>query len=124
MPAGSRFTSAIHKFKHPFFVLKGKVAVVSENDGFQFIEAPFRGITKPGTRRVLHVLEETVWSTVHRTDIVPENDSDEAKEKAGEMVLNQITEPHKNKFLGGYYRNSVFYENIEQLEFKHKNIKS
>lgn len=110
MPAGSRFTTLIHRFKHPFFVSKGKVIVLSENDGKQIIEGGYRGITKPGTRRVLHNMEETVWSTVHRTDIVPENDSKEAIEKAAELVINEITIPYENELLGGHYRNSVFIE--------------
>lgn len=116
MPANSRFTTLVHKFSHPFFVLTGRVAVFSENDGAQMIEAPYRSITKPGTRRVLHVLEETVWSTVHRTDIVPENDSEEAKEKAADLVLNEITIPYENKVLGGHYRNSVFIKTTPELD--------
>lgn len=118
MPAQSRFTSVIHKFTHPFFVLTGKVAVFSENDGAQLIVAPYRGITKPGTRRVLHVIEETVWSTVHRTDIVPEDDSDEAIEKAADLVMDEITEPYENKLLGGWYKNSVFIEAKPEFENK------
>lgn len=115
MPSGSRFTSAIHKFYHPFFVLKGKLTVWSENDGVQFIEAPFRGITTPGTRRILNIIEETSWSTVHRTDILPEDGTDEATEIAADLVISEITELHENKFLGGYYRNSIHYENKEDL---------
>lgn len=121
MPTGSRFTSSIHKFKHPYYILKGKLTVFSENDGVQFIEAPFRGITKPGTRRVLNIIEETVFSTVHRTDIVPKDDSEEEIERAAEMVIIEITELHENKLLGGYYRNSVYYESKEELEFNIQN---
>lgn len=120
MPANSRFTTLVHKFSHPFFVLIGKVAVFSENDAAQMIEAPYRSITKSGTRRVLHVLEETVWSTVHRTDIVPENDSEEAIEKAAELVLNEITIPYENKLLGGHYRNSVFIKTTSELDNQKK----
>src|SRR5215203_343695 len=58
MPKGSTVTSLIHKTTHPFFVLKGKVSVYSENDGQQLIEAPFVGITTPNTRRVLYIHED------------------------------------------------------------------
>ncbi len=124
MPAYSRFTSSIHQSTHPFFVLKGKLSVFSEIDGVQHIEAPYNGITKPGTRRVLQIHEETIWITSHVTDVVPEDDSEEAKERAADLVMSKITELHENKLLGGYYKNSVFYESREELEFNNQNSKS
>ena len=67
MPAGMILTSKIHKVEHPFFVLRGKCEVVTE-DGDVLIEAPYWGITKAGTKRALRIIEETVWVTVHSTD--------------------------------------------------------
>jgi len=67
MPADVFFITKIHKLSHPFFVLKGKVAVYTEN-GLQVIEAPYSGITEAGTKRVLLTYKETTWITVHRTD--------------------------------------------------------
>ncbi len=57
--------SKIHKTEHPFFILKGKALTYSENDGFQELAAPYHGITKPHTRRVLLIEEDCVWITVH-----------------------------------------------------------
>ena len=37
-------------------------------EGVVRIQAPHHGITKPGTKRVLYIHEETVWITVHATD--------------------------------------------------------
>lgn len=65
MPKGSLITSMIHKTEHPYFILQGKVSVFSDNDGEELIEAPFVGITKSGTRRVLYIHEDTVWITTH-----------------------------------------------------------
>ena len=65
MPAGSIITSKIHKLDNPFFITRGKLSVVSENDGAVEYCAPFMGITKPGTRRILFIHEETDWTTVH-----------------------------------------------------------
>ncbi len=67
MPAGLILTSKIHKVEHPYFVLRGKCDVVTE-EGTQCIEAPYWGITKAGTKRAIHVKEETVWVTVHVTE--------------------------------------------------------
>ena len=67
MPAGLILTSKIHKVEHPYFVLRGKCEVVTE-EGKVLIEAPYWGITKAGTKRALHIIEETVWVTVHSTE--------------------------------------------------------
>lgn len=67
MPKGAILTSKIHKTTHPYFVLRGEVSVLTEK-GIVRIKAPFSGITLAGTKRVLHVHEETVWVTVHKTD--------------------------------------------------------
>lgn len=120
MPAGSRYTTSIHLTAHPFLILKGKVSVFSDVDGLQIIEAPYDGMTKPGTRRIIYAIEETIWATIHETDIVPENDSEEAKAKAGELVMEQITALHENVLLGGTYRNSVFIEPHSEIWDKNK----
>ena len=67
MKKGSLFTSKIHKKRHPYFVMKGKCSVMTE-DGIKEIIAPFHGITEPGTKRVLYMHEDTVWITVHVTN--------------------------------------------------------
>lgn len=59
--------SKVHKVAHPFFVLKGKVSVLTE-EGVQTITAPYYGITPPGTKRLLYTHEETRWVTVHVTN--------------------------------------------------------
>jgi len=66
MPKGALLTSKIHKITHPYFVLKGDVSVLTE-EGVIRIKAPYSGITKAGTKRVLYCHEETVWTTIHIT---------------------------------------------------------
>ena len=67
MPKGHLYTTGIHKQEHPYFIQKGEVRVLTE-DGVVNIKAPFNGITKPGTKRVIYTEEETIWITVHATD--------------------------------------------------------
>ena len=67
MPADQLITTKIHKKLHPFFVMSGKLAIISE-DGIQEIKAPYHGITKPGTKRIIYTHEDTVFITVHATD--------------------------------------------------------
>ena len=90
MPAGSKVTSKIHRFKHPFFVLKGKVRVWQDGEGWVLIQAPYSGITLPGTRRVLDVLEDTVWTTVHSN---PDDTEDL------EIIEERIIEKHENQLI-------------------------
>lgn len=89
MPAGSFITSKIHLTEHPFFVLKGVVSVWAENDGEVIIQAPYHGVTKPGTRRILYVHEDCVWVTIHTR--LPGETVDEIGER--------IIEKHDNPLL-------------------------
>ena len=66
MPKGMLLTSKIHKVEHPYFVMKGKCSVLTE-DGVVEIQAPFQGMTKPGTKRLILVHEDCTWITVHVT---------------------------------------------------------
>jgi hypothetical protein len=70
MPANTFVVSMKHKTMHPFFILKGKVAVLkeSENGGFEtesLYEGGDMGITKPNTKRFLFNIEDTIWATCH-----------------------------------------------------------
>ena len=67
MRKNSVIVSAIHLIEHPFFVMEGKATVVSP-EGLTTITAPYFGMTKPGTQRLLYIHEDCVWITVHPTD--------------------------------------------------------
>lgn len=66
MPKGLLGVSKIHKKTHLYFIMKGEVSVLTE-EGLVRIKAPYSGITKAGTKRVLYVHEETEWTTIHVT---------------------------------------------------------
>lgn len=83
IPKGTFLTSEIHKTEHPFFIMAGRIQVVNvETNDAVIYEAPFIGVTKPNTRRMLYALEDTVWATCHVTQ---ETDV----EKIGEAILEQ-----------------------------------
>ena len=62
--AGALLTTAIHKYPHHVFVLKGRVTSYSEF-GLQEIVGPCSFIAPAGIKRLCFVHEETVWTTVH-----------------------------------------------------------
>ncbi len=67
IPKGTTLTGKIHKFEHINVISKGAISVMTE-DGIKLITAPCTIISKPGTKRVGFVHEETVWTTFHKTN--------------------------------------------------------
>jgi hypothetical protein len=88
--AGTLGTSMIHKVEHPFILARGVVEVMSEAEGSVTYRAPHVGITKPGTRRVLHALEDTVWITIHPN---PDDCQDV------ETIVRRVTDEPENPLL-------------------------
>lgn len=68
LPAGLVVVGKIHKHAHINVISKGRVQVFTEQEGVLELSAPCTFVSSPGTKRVVHVLEETVWTTVHVTD--------------------------------------------------------
>lgn len=68
LPAGHVVVGKIHKHAHINVISKGRVQVFTEQDGVLELAAPCTFVSSPGTKRVVHVLEETVWTTVHVTN--------------------------------------------------------
>ena len=66
-PAGMLIVTKIHKKKHPFFLMSGKMSVLTEN-GVEHIEGPHNGITIPGTKRIIYTHTDCVFITVHATE--------------------------------------------------------
>ena len=67
MPKGQIISTGIHKKEHPYFVLKGDISFLTDK-GVERIKAPYNGITKPGTNRLIYMHEDSIWITVHATD--------------------------------------------------------
>ena len=99
MPAGSLITSKVHKTEHPYIVSYGKVAVSIDSNDWIEITAPYTNITKPGTRRVLYILEDCIWTTFHRIDGMKSEYNelnDDEKENIVKEIEKKILEPHIN----------------------------
>jgi hypothetical protein len=76
MPAGAIVVSNRHKTWHPYTITKGNVSAIEESAGdiriLHVAVAPgehFASVTPPDTRRLLVCREETVWSTLHPTEL-------------------------------------------------------
>jgi len=117
MAAGVTITSKIHKTCHPFRVIEGIVHVKIDNGEWERIEAPYRGVTKAGTRRVLRIEKDAVWETFHSLPFITgcENDlSDEEKEQVLQRIEDGILDPYQNKLVGAIVtRNTLKYTENE-----------
>ncbi|HVX56984.1 MAG TPA: hypothetical protein VHA37_04580 [Candidatus Saccharimonadales bacterium] len=102
MPKGTLIISKLHKTEHPFVISKGQAVVWTEEAGVVHLRAPHCGITRPGTRRVLFIQEDCVWTTFHptqKTDL--------------EEIEKDVIEPHDPQA-------SLDAETLKQLGVKPK----
>lgn len=106
MPKGWLIVSKLHKTTHPYFVLKGDVSVLTER-GMVRIKAPYSGITKAGTKRVLYMHEDTVWTTVHST-----------KETNLEKIEEEIIAKSYNDLPENVKKEIGIIDEVKLLEFK------
>lgn len=95
-------TSKIHKSTHPFTISKGKVAVSIDGGKWEVLEAPYTSVTLPGTRRLLYIIEDCVWSTYHALSGVTGEENTLSKEEKMKVVTeieSVILEPYNNNIL-------------------------
>lgn len=65
MRKGSCVVGAIHKHLHVWFLLKGNIAVATEDDIEEYI-APCYVVATPGTKRVIYANEESIFVNIHK----------------------------------------------------------
>jgi hypothetical protein len=59
------YITKIHNSTHPFFISRGSFSVSTDGENFDLIEAPYMGITTPGTQRIIIAHEDTIFTTIH-----------------------------------------------------------
>ena len=72
-PANEIIVTKIHKQNHPFFLLEGKMTIITLEETIT-IEAPYYNVTKAGTQRIIYTHEPCRFVTVHRTDSISIDD--------------------------------------------------
>ncbi len=78
VPKGTLVVTKIHKKEHPFVILAGSANIWTADSGVVTLSAPYVGVTKAGTRRVLLTTEDCRWITFHPT---METDLDKLEEE-------------------------------------------
>ena len=67
LKAGTIVVAKRHAQEHVCIISQGRATVTTEL-GTQEIYAPMHFISQAGAKRVVHVHEDMVWTTIHRTD--------------------------------------------------------
>ena len=85
-PANELLVTKIHKKEHPFFLMEGKMSILTE-DGVKHLQAPHYGVTKPGTKRIIYTHTDCVFVTVHATS------NTSVSEVEAEVIANDFNDP-------------------------------
>jgi hypothetical protein len=115
MPEGSLVVSKVHKTEHPYTIMSGSADVYIPGVGVHTVEAGYVGITKPDTRRALHIKEDCRWATFHtlspEEELFRENGASE--EELLEMIEDRII---ATPVLTDNEQKNVFVRYLEKLK--------
>jgi hypothetical protein len=112
MPAGTLATSLIHNTEHHYVIVAGSVSVYIPGVGVEYIRAPYFGITRPGTRRVLYIQEDCVWATYHPT--TPEEEAIADVEERVAAIGSRIIE--RRELQDGKTTRELYLAQLTELE--------
>jgi len=65
MKADSMVVGAIHNHLHVWFLLTGRLAVITEGSTEEFI-APCYVLATPGSKRVIYAMEDSIFVNIHK----------------------------------------------------------
>ena len=68
MLKGDLGVGALHKTEHHFLLSKGMILVKNGNKD-EILMAPYHEITKPGDKRSIYAMEDSIITTFHVTDL-------------------------------------------------------
>lgn len=77
IPKGTVLTGKIHKFQQLNIMSQGELSVLTE-DGVKRVKAPFTIVSPPGTKRVAYAHEDTIWTTIHGTELTDVDEIEKA----------------------------------------------
>ena len=93
MPKGAVLTGAVHKTTHMCILSKGHVRVATDEGPVNLI-APATLIAKPGAKRAIFALEDSIWTNIHATN---ETDLDKIVEELTESTAAELQGGAANK---------------------------
>jgi hypothetical protein len=93
MPADTVVVGAIHNHLHAWFLLTGRVLINNNGEIIEHI-APCFTISKPGAKRLIYALEDSIFVNVHKN---PSNTQDlkELEKEIVSMTIDEFNEKYK-----------------------------
>jgi hypothetical protein len=98
VPPKTLTVTQIHKQEHVFFLLKGTISVLTE-EGVKKYTAPYQGITKVGTKRIIYHHDEVIFTTVHSTDKKTVEEVEEQVIAKDFDEINELESPEIKNFI-------------------------
>lgn len=99
VPKDTVLTTKKHKQTHQYLLVKGSMIIVTGEEVVK-VEAPFHGVTTPGTVRLAIALEDSIWTTFHPVDIIKDKQySKEELEILIPMIEDYLVEERPNHLL-------------------------
>jgi hypothetical protein len=89
IPKGTLIIGKIHRHQHLNFISKGKVTVFTEF-GQKQLEGPCTFVSEVGLKRAVYALEDTLWTTVHLTEFVGEENLDKIESEVISPSYNDM----------------------------------
>jgi hypothetical protein len=71
MPADTVVIGKVHKTEHFNVLIKGACLIVHDDGRREELRAPMTFVSKAGVQKVLYILEDMIWQTIH---VTPETD--------------------------------------------------
>lgn len=103
VPAGVIATGAVHKTEHWTFVLGH--CLLTTDQGAKEFKGAHAFVSRPGAKRAIHALKETVVVTVHQTE---ERDLD--------RLCEQLTQSKCSELLGGSENRQMLTNKAKELQ--------
>lgn len=98
VPADTLTVTKIHAVNHAFFLQNGTISVLTE-EGVKKFTAPYQGITKAGTKRIIYHHDEVVFTTVHSTK---ETDLDKIEVEVIAQNFDELNELLDTERINGF----------------------
>lgn len=80
IPKGTLIIGKIHRHQHLNIISKGKVVVYTEF-GEKHLEGPTTFVSEIGLKRSVYAIEDTLWTTIHLTEFVGEENLNKIEEE-------------------------------------------
>lgn len=103
MPKGTVIVSKIHNTQHPYIISMGTVVVYNEaNSVVGRYSAPHVGVTMPNTRRLLRIIHDCVWTTLHPLDWITGNENNLPEDEQQKIIerIEDIIIKKRDVYLG------------------------